>query len=153
MDRDKLKKILNELLHDEIKHMIGDDDSDFKQHINQAVQAAIEELQNTLSGDPVLGQRHGTQSDALVFSSIQGAHIIGGNGNLVSTPKGSILDLSRKNAPWVKCSQEVEEWARAMGAYLNSGGKKISKLLEEADDTAGGYELVMMGYGAYYKEH
>jgi HK97 family phage major capsid protein len=153
MDKEKLKKVLRELLHDEVKNLVGDDDSDFAKMINSAVQAAMEGLQNTLSGDVTLGDRQGTVSDGLVLSALHGAHFIGGS-NLVTTPKGSILDMSRKNAPWVKCSQEVEDWARAMGAYLNSGGKKVDKLLQEADDTLGGYTVpeefraVMLMYDA-----
>lgn len=153
MDKDKLKKLLQELLHDQISVMVSEEDSDLAKLVNAAVKTAVEELQNTLSGDATLGQRQGTHSDALVLSALQGAQIIG-SGNLVTTPKGSILDLSRKNAPWVKCSQEVEDWAREMGIYLNSGGKKVGKLLQEADDTAGGYlvpeefRAVMLMYDA-----
>lgn len=151
MDKEKLQKILRELLQDEIRHLVTDEGSDISQLVNTAVKAAMENLQNTLSGDPTLGEKTGTVSDSLVFSNIQGAQFLGGSKNMLVTPKGSILDLSRKNAPWVKCSKELADWAIEMGQYLNSGGKRIGKLLQEADDTLGGLELVMMGYGAYHE--
>jgi HK97 family phage major capsid protein len=153
MDKDKLKKLLQELMRDQFSLMAQDDDSVLTKTVNAAVKTAMEELQNTLSGDATLGEKQGTSSDALVMSALHGASIFG-NGNMVTTPKGSILDLSRKNAPWVKCSEEVAVWAREMGAYLNSGGKKIGKTLQEADDTLGGYlvpeefRAVMLMYDA-----
>jgi len=154
MDKEKLKEVLRELLNDEIKHLVGDDSSDISKMVNSAVKAAMEELQNSLAGDVTLGEKTGTSSDGIVLSAIQGAQFLGGSRNMITTPKGSILDMSRKNAPWIRCSQEVADWAREMGAYLNSGGKKVGKLLQEADDTLGGYlvpeefRAVMLMYDA-----
>jgi HK97 family phage major capsid protein len=153
MDKDKLKNLLQELLHDQFKLQAEDDESGLNKMVNAAVKAAMEELQTSLVGDATLGEKQGTQSDALIMSALHGASIIGG-GNMITTPGGSILDLSKKNAPWVKCSEEVEIWAREMGAYLNSGGKKVGKTLQEADDTLGGYTVpeefraVMLMYDA-----
>ncbi len=140
MDKDKLKEVLHELLQDGITQMAGDDDSDLAKMVNTAVQSGIEGLQNTLAAEPVLGQVEGNVSDSLVLSALQGARSMGGN--MVVTPQGSVLDMGNKSTPWVKLSPEVEQWAQAFAEYLKTKGKVVSKLLQEADDTAGGYELV-----------
>jgi HK97 family phage major capsid protein len=137
MDKDKLKKVLQELLKDQIKHMVSDDDSDLTKMVNDAVQGGIEELQNTLTADPQIGKPAGNVSDSLVLSALQNTRSMGGN--MIMTPQGSILDMGRKSTPWVKLSEEVEGWATAFAAYLKSKGKVVSKLLQESDDTAGGY--------------
>ena len=149
MEKTKLKEVLQEMLRDSIQHMVGDEDSDLTKVVNAAVQSSIEELQNTLTAAPEVGRPEGNVSDSLVLGALQGARSMGGN--MVVTPQGSILDMGNKSTPWVKCSEEVEQWALAFATYLKTKGKVIGKVLQEADDTAGGYELVRMGYGAYQR--
>jgi len=137
MDKAKLREVLQELVQDSFKHMVSEDDSDLARMVNDAVQTSVEELQNTLAAEPVIGQVEGNVSDSLVLSALQGARSMGGN--MVVTPQGSILDMGNKSTPWVKCSEEVEQWALAFATYLKTKGKVIGKVLQEADDTAGGY--------------
>ena len=137
MDKDKLKEVLQEILQDQIKHMVGDDGSDLTKMVNDAVQSSIEDLQSTLTAEPQIGQPAGNVSDSLVLSALQGARSMGGD--MVMTPQGSILNMGNRSTPWVKLSQEMEEWATAFADYLKSKGSVVSKLLQESDDTAGGY--------------
>ena len=139
MDKDKLKEVLQEILQDQISHMASDDDSDLTKMVNAAVKSSIEELQSTLTAAPEVGLASGNVSDSLVLGALQNARSMGGD--MVMTPQGSILDMGRKSTPWVKLSEEMEGWATAFAAYLKSKGKVVSKLLQESDDTAGGYEL------------
>ena len=46
MDKDKLKEVLQEILGDSLRHMVGDDDSDLAKMVNAAVQSSVEELQS-----------------------------------------------------------------------------------------------------------
>ncbi len=139
-DKAKLKEVLQELLGDGITKMGEDDDSPLSKMVNAAVQDAVEGLQESLIAEPRIGEPAGSVSDSLVLSALQGARSMGGD--FVMTPQGSILDMGNRSTPWVKLSKEVEEWVTAFATYLKSGGREISKLLQEADDTAGGYELV-----------
>jgi hypothetical protein len=135
LDKAKLKEVLQELVQDQL---IGDD-SPIGKMVKDAVQGSIEELQSTLTATPQVGLPSGNVSDSLVLDALQNARSMGGN--MVMTPQGSILDMGRKSTPWVKLSEEMEGWATAFAAYLKSKGKVVSKLLQESDDTAGGYEL------------
>ncbi len=139
MDKDKLKEVLQELLQDSIQHMAGDDGSDLAKMVNTAVKSSIEELQSTLTAAPQVGNAGGNVSDSLVLGVLPNSRSMGGD--MIMTPQGSVLDLGRKSTPWVKLSDEMEGWAIAFADYLKSKGKIISKLLQESDDTAGGYEL------------
>ena len=80
MDKDKLKEVLQELLQDQIKHMVGDKDSDIAKIVNASVKSAVEELQNTLTADPILGKVEGggNVSDSLVLNALQGHRSMGG---------------------------------------------------------------------------
>ena len=137
MDKDKLKEVLQELLQDSIQHMAGDDGSDLAKMVNTAVKSSIEELQSTLTAAPQVGNAGGNVSDSLVLGVLPNSRSMGGD--MIMTPQGSVLDLGRKSTPWVKLSEEMEGWAIAFAEYLKSKGKVISKLLQESDDTAGGY--------------
>jgi hypothetical protein len=139
MDKAKLKEVLQELLQDQIQHMVSDESSDLTKTVNSAVKSAIDELQNSLVSEPALGKAEGNSSEGLVLNALQDARLMGAN--MVMTHQGSILDMGRRHTPWVKCSEEVEEWAKAFATYLKSKGKIVGKVLEESDDTAGGYEL------------
>ena len=139
MDKDKLREVLQELLQDQIKDMVGGEDSDLTKTINAAVQSSIEELQSTLTAEPQVGRAEGNVSDSLVLGALQNSRLMGGD--MVMTPQGSILDMGKRQTPWVKLSEEVEEWAKAFATYLKTKGKVVGKVLEESDDTAGGYKL------------
>lgn len=137
MDKAKLKEALQEIMQDQISKMVTGDDSDVAKMINAAVQSSVAELQETLIAEPGVGRASGQASESLVLGAIPNSRMMGGN--MVVTPKGSILDLGRKHTPWVKLSEEMEQWATAFAEYLKSKGKVISKVLQESDDTAGGY--------------
>ncbi len=137
MDKDKLRSVLQDLLQDGLKDMITGDDSEVSKMINKAVRESVEELQETLVGEPQIGQAQGQGSESLVLGALQNARMMGGN--MVVTPQGSILDLGRKHTPWVKLSDEVEQWAVAFAQYLKTRGAVVGKVLQESDDTAGGY--------------
>jgi HK97 family phage major capsid protein len=137
MDKAKLREALQEIMQDQIQKMVTGDESDVAKMINDAVQKSVAELQDTLISEPQIGQAAGQASDSLVLSALPQSRIMGGN--MMVTPQGSVLDLGRKSAPWVKLSQEVEEWVTAFANYLKSKGTVVSKVLQESDDTAGGY--------------
>lgn len=138
MDKEKLRTMLTELLQDQVKAMMIS--SDFSTRINEAVQKSVGELQQKLAGDPLAGISSGHQSDSLVHNSISHSYL---SGNVMVTPQGSWLDLSRKHMPWIKVSKEVQDWAKDFITYVNSKGKVIGKTLTEADSTQGGLELEM----------
>lgn len=136
MDKEKLRKLLSELLEDQVKAMMIS--ADFSTRINEAVQKSVTELQSKLAGNPLAGISQGHQSDTLVQAAIPQGFM---NGNIMVTPQGSWLDLSRKNMPWVRVSKEVADWAKDFIAYVNSKGKIVGKTLSEADSTKGGYTV------------
>jgi predicted phage gp36 major capsid-like protein len=61
-----------------------------------------------------------------------------GNGYIV-TEGGSIINTVDKQRPWVKLSQEMEDFANGMKALIKSAGRDVHKVLEEQSDPSGGY--------------
>jgi hypothetical protein len=150
MDKEKLRKALEEIVGDMISKKLTGDESAISQMVHKAVETSLEEVQAKLADVPRPGATEARSSTSLVLGALPASQL---SGNLVQTRQGSILDLSRKSTPWVQCSPEMEKWALAFGEYLSSKGKVVSKLLQESDDPSGGYELVLMGYGACQKGH
>ena len=139
MDREKIKAILNELIGGQIGAMVATDDSPLRKAIDGAIADAVTELQETLAATPTLGQSHGTMADQMIREMLPMSRSMGGN--MIATPQGSILDLSRKHAPWVRCSEEVAAWAKDFSQLLATKGREVGKTLQESTDPQGGYEL------------
>jgi len=59
------------------------------------------------------------------------------NGGIMSTAKGSVINLNNRSNPWIQCSDEMTAWAKDFAAYLKTG--IVSKFLSEAIDDEGGY--------------
>jgi len=137
MDREKIKTILNELIGGQLGAMVAADDSPLRKVIDSAIANAVSELQETLATTPTLGQPSGTTSDQMVREMLPMSRSMGGQ--MIATPQGSILDLSRKHAPWIRCSEEVAAWARDFSQLLASKGTKVGKTLQESTDPQGGY--------------
>jgi len=135
MDKEKLQKLLKELLNDQVRAMATE--GEFSELINTRVQEAISTLQGQLAGNPQAGVTEGHQSDALVQAAISNSQIIGGN--VLVTPSGTWLDLNRKNAPFMKLSKKLEEWVMDFAAFVNSRGRIVGKVLQEMEDPDGGY--------------
>lgn len=148
MDKDKLKAILTEVVEDQLSKKVRQEDSEFSTAIQDAVQKSVTKLQESLVGNPIPDNEI-NKSDQIIRDVLPYHKMLGEN--MLVTHQGSVLDLSRKHTPWVKCSKEVEDWASEFCVYLNTRGKVVGKVLQETEDPSGGYELYLMGYGAYHR--
>lgn len=63
---------------------------------------------------------------------------MGGDGYLV-LERGSIINTRTPQAPWVKLSPELEEWANGLKEFIKSKGTIVPKVLQESNDPEGGY--------------
>lgn len=121
------KEELINLLNTQVKDYMGGDD--FSAVIKGTVETMITELQNDVEHP---------------FSKQQTKHMVEfGNGTfkidggVMTTQKGSIINLNNKSNPWIAASQEMQEWAKDFASYLKTG--TVSKLMSESVDTEGGY--------------
>jgi HK97 family phage major capsid protein len=119
------KEELINLLNTQVKDYMGGDD--FSDVVKGTVQTMIDELQADVS-HPF------SKADAQKFIGNPAFKIEGG---VMSTQKGSIINLNSKSNPWIQCSEEVTKWAVDFAAYLKSG--IVSKFLSESIDDEGGY--------------
>jgi HK97 family phage major capsid protein len=123
LNKDELIKLLNT----QVKDYMGGDE--FSAVIKGTVETMIAELQNDVQHP---------------FDKQQTKHMIEfGNGSfkidggVMTTQKGSIINLNNKSNPWIAASQEMQEWAKDFAAYLKTG--VVSKFMSETVDTEGGY--------------
>jgi len=123
LNKEELIKLLNE----QVKDYMGGDD--FGGVIKGTVQTMIAELQNDVES-PFNKQ----QTKQLDFMG-NGAFKI--DGGVMTTQKGSIINLNNKSNPWIQASEEMTEWAKDFAVYLKSG--MVSKFMSESVDTEGGY--------------
>ena len=59
------------------------------------------------------------------------------DGNFMTTKQGSVLNLAKKDNPWVSVSDEMTNWAKEFAGYLKNG--VVGKFLSESVDSDGGY--------------
>jgi len=59
------------------------------------------------------------------------------NNGIMTTDKGSVINLNNKSTPWLALSDEIKAWATDFAKYLKTG--TVTKFLSETVDTEGGY--------------
>ncbi len=121
------KEELIELLNSQVKDYMGGDE--FSDVVKGTVQKMIEDLQNDVENPFTM-----SQSKQLIQQS-GGAFKI--DGGVMTTDKGSVINLKNRSNPWIHCSEEVSQWAKDFTAYLKTG--VVSKFLSSAVDDEGGY--------------
>ena len=109
----------------QVKDYMGGDE--FSDVVKGTVQQMIDDLQNDVEHP---------------FSKQQTQHLVQNgafkiDGGVMSTQKGSIINLNNAANPWIQCSDEVAAWAKDFATYLKNG--MVSKLLSESVDPDGGY--------------
>ena len=134
MDKEKLQKLLKELLNDQVRAMATE--GDFSELINNKVQEAMVTLQEQLAGNPHAGATESRESDVLAQAAITNSQL---NGNILVTPSGTWLDLTRKKTPFMRLSKQLEDWAHDFATYIRSDRRIIGKTLQEMEDPDGGY--------------
>jgi HK97 family phage major capsid protein len=120
------KEELIKLLNTQVKDYMGGDD--FSAVIKGTVESMITELQNDVE-HPFSPH----QLKKVDFAN--GAFKI--DGGVMTTQKGSIINLNNKSNPWIAASSEMEEWAKDFAMYLKTG--TVSKFMSESIDDEGGY--------------
>lgn len=73
-----------------------------------------------------------------VKSKAGGSYIALPNG-WMKTPQGSTVNPKAKGEYWKELSPEMEKWAEGFLKLLQTNGRSVSKVLEEATSTAGGF--------------
>ena len=107
------------------KHMETDGFGDV---IRNSLKGHIKALQ-----EDVVNPFTGVEAKALVSN----LSFVKMDGDYLTTKQGSVLNLKRKDSPWVHVSDEVGQWATDFAKYLKSG--VVSKFLSEGVDADGGY--------------
>jgi len=120
------KDELIQLLNTQVREYMGGDD--FSTVVQSTIQKMITELQNDV--EHPFNKQQVRQMDFF-----HGAFKI--DGGVMTTQKGSIINLNNKSNPWIAASPEMEEWAKDFAAYLKTG--TVSKFMSETVDTEGGY--------------
>jgi HK97 family phage major capsid protein len=113
-----------------IKEQIGTvtTSTEFGDHVKTVLGKMVEDLKSEIV-------RPMPQNDVKgLLTSLPFARV---DGDYLTTDKGSIINLKNKSNPWVKLSQDVQDWAGEFVKYLKNG--QVSKLLSGSEDTAGGY--------------
>jgi len=107
--------------------------------VSKVVQAQIEEIR--ASGQTFDGTVKVAEAGTDLRAIMEGLNLgprVGSNG-WIFTEKGSILNPANKNAPWVKLSPEMEQFAEGVRELVSK--KTITKLLQEGSDPQGGYTV------------
>jgi HK97 family phage major capsid protein len=123
LNKDELIKLLNT----QVKDYMGGDE--FSAVIKGTVETMIAELQNDVQ------HPFDKQQTKQMIEFGNGSFKI--DGGVMTTQKGSIINLNNKSNPWIAASQEMQEWAKDFAAYLKTG--VVSKFMSETVDTEGGY--------------
>lgn len=123
LNKDELIKLLNT----QVKDYMGGDE--FSSVIKGTVETMIAELQNDVE------HPFNRQQTKQMIEFGNGSFKI--DGGVMTTQKGSIINLNNKSNPWIAASQEMQEWAKDFASYLKTG--VVSKLMSESVDTDGGY--------------
>ena len=123
LNKEELIALLNSQVKD---YMEGDEFSDV---VKGTVQKMIDDLQNDVE-HPFTPQ----QSKSIIENANGTFKIDGG---VITTTKGSVINLNNAGNPWMQCSEEVTAWAKDFAQYLKGG--MVSKLLSESVDPDGGY--------------
>ena len=120
--------------------------ADLKNLIDERTKVNLAGYIDKLRADEKEEKTHEKEAEKLQNAGIvSDMSMVGGSVNLVKTIQGSIMDLSRKNSPWVKLSPEMENFTKAFMEYVRAqkSGRAMSevysKLLEEQTDPSGGY--------------
>jgi HK97 family phage major capsid protein len=121
------KEELIKLLNTQVKDYMGGDD--FSAVIKGTVETMLTELQNDV--EHPFGKGQAKQ----VVDFANGAFKI--DGGVMTTQKGSIINLNNKSNPWIAASGEMQEWAKDFAIYLKTG--IVSKFMSESIDDEGGY--------------
>ena len=121
------KEELIQLLNTQVKDYMGGDD--FSAVIKGTVETMITELQNDV--EHPFSPHHAQK----MVDFGNGQFKI--DGGVMTTQKGSIINLNNKSNPWIAASQEMQDWAKDFASYLKTG--LVSKFMSETVDTEGGY--------------
>jgi HK97 family phage major capsid protein len=121
---------LQKLLQAQIKSVLDSDE--FVGKMQAIFEAKMKVLQETVIDPTSILPSHSNKIvEALGFAKV--------DGNYMTTTKGSIINFKNKSAPWVAISKDLENWIKDFAACVKSKGNKVSKLLQESSDTAGGF--------------
>jgi HK97 family phage major capsid protein len=123
LNKDELIQLLNSQVKD---YMEGDEFSDV---VKGTVQRMIDDLQNDVQVPFT------PQESKQIIEMSNGAFKI--DGGVMTTQKGSVINLNNKSNPWMVASEEMTTWAEDFATYLKSG--MVSKLMSESVDPDGGY--------------
>jgi len=120
--------------------------ADLKNLIDERTKVNLAGYIDKLRADEKEEKTHEKEAEKLQNAGIvSDMSMVGGSVNLVKTIQGSIMDLSRKNSPWVKLSPEMENFTKAFMEYVRAqkSGRAMTeahaKVLEEQTDPSGGY--------------
>ena len=120
------KEDLIKMLQDQLKaEMEGETFSDM---VKSTIQGYIDDLRNEVKSP--FPENH---VKAMMYRN----PAMSINNGILTTDKGSVINLNNKSTPWISCSDEVKEWATDFAKYLKTGN--VSKFLSEAVDESGGY--------------
>ncbi len=88
------------------------------------------------SGKPTDGMMNLTAVGDFQTGGMGGLEL-GSNQQFYTTPQGSVINLANNQAPWVRLSPEMAEFAEGVKQLLQ--GKQVSRTLVEGSDPSGGY--------------
>ena len=121
------KEELIQLLNTQVKDYMGGDD--FSTVIKSTVESMIADLQNDVE------HPFSKQQTKQMVEFGNGTFKI--DGGVMTTQKGSIINLNNKSNPWIAASDEMKDWAEDFAKYLKTG--VVSKFMSESIDDEGGY--------------
>lgn len=120
------KEDLIKMLQDQLKaEMEGDT---FSEMVKSTISGYIDELRNEIKAP--FPENH---VKAMMYKNPS----LSINNGIMTTDKGSVINLNNKSTPWLSISDEVKTWATDFAKYLKTGN--VSKFLSEAVDESGGY--------------
>ena len=89
--------------------------ADLKNLIDERTKVNLAGYIDKLRADEKEEKTHEKEAEKLQNAGIvSDMSMVGGSVNLVKTIQGSIMDLSRKNSPWVKLSPEMENFTKPL---------------------------------------